>query len=300
MHPRALEALERYLDWLREQRQLSPHTLDGYRRDLAALAHWCDRHDVPGWEQLDAQLVRRFAADSHRDGLSGRSIQRRLSALRGLCRFLVREGALAHNPAEAVRAPRSARSLPHAIDVDRIQQLLDADGPCALEVRDLAMMELMYSSGLRLSELVGLDLDHLDTAGASARVHGKGGKTRIVPVGRKALQAVARWLRHRPALAAADEPALFVSRRGKRIAPRSVQQRLARWAIKHGLDARLHPHALRHSCATHVLESSADLRAVQELLGHADLATTQIYTHLDFQHLARVYDVAHPRARRRK
>lgn len=299
MHSDALDWLQHYLLHLCEQRQLSPHTLSNYRRDLNAAVGWCDRHDIPAWQDLDSQGVRNWSAESHRKGLGGRSIQRRLSALRGFCQFLVEHKILEHNPARDIRAPKSPRKLPHSLDVDRLQRLLECKPEDWLEQRDLTLMELMYSGGLRLSELVGLNIDDVNLQDGEARVLGKGRKTRIVPVGSKAKTALAGWLPVRNLRADENENALFISRNGTRISPRSVQQRLKRWALKQGLESRLHPHALRHSCATHVLESSGDLRAVQELLGHANLGTTQIYTHLDFQRLAQVYDTAHPRARKK-
>jgi integrase/recombinase XerC len=299
VHSDALDWLERYQAHLREQRQLSPHTLSNYRRDLNAAVSWCDKHNIDEWRDLDSQRVRNWSAESHRKGLGGRSIQRRLSALRGFCQFLVRHKILEHNPAQDIRAPKSPRKLPHSLDVDRLQRLLECKPENWLEQRDLTLMELMYSGGLRLAELVNLDINDVDLREGEARVLGKGRKTRVVPVGRKARAAITSWLPLRKLHAGENESALFISRNGTRISPRSVQQRLKRWALKQGLESRLHPHALRHSCATHVLESSGDLRAVQELLGHANLGTTQIYTHLDFQHLAQVYDAAHPRARKK-
>ncbi len=299
MHTEALQAVDDYLASLAEQRRLSPHTVKGYRRDLEAAVAWCDLHAIEHWRDMDSQQVRNWSAACHRKGLGGRSIQRRLSALRGFFQHLVRCKALPHNPAKDIRAPKSPRRLPHSIDVDRLQRLLDRPTDDWLEQRDLTMMELMYSGGLRLAEVVGLDLADIDLRESQTRVLGKGGKTRVAPVGSRARDALARWLPLRALHVADDESALFINRQGRRIGHRSVQQRLRRWALKQGLETRLHPHALRHSCATHVLESSRDLRAVQELLGHANLGTTQIYTHLDFQHLAQVYDSAHPRARRK-
>lgn len=294
------EWLARYLTQLQIERRLSPHTVTGYRRDLERLLRFCDDQGIDDWSRLDQHQVRRFAAMLHRQGLGGRSIQRHLSALRGLCEFLVREGVLRHNPGRAVPAPKAPRKLPAVLDVDQMRRLLaiDADDPLAL--RDRAILELFYSSGLRLAELCNLDLDHLDLDDATVTVTGKGRKTRLVPLGRHAREALRRWLAVRDDFAAPpDEPALFLSRRGRRLAPRTLQQRLVHWARRQGLAGKVHPHLLRHSCASHLLESSGDLRAVQELLGHADIATTQIYTHLDFQHLARVYDASHPRARRK-
>jgi integrase/recombinase XerC len=226
-------------------------------------------------------------------------VQRRLSAVRGYFNYLVREGVVASNPAVEIRAPKAARRLPGTLDVDQITQLLEAPAGDALAVRDRAIMELFYSSGLRLAELVGLGLTDVDLADRTARVLGKGAKTRIVPVGRKACEAIRAWLRERGALAGVDETALFVGRNGTRLKPRAVQLRIAHWARCAGLPSRVYPHLFRHSFATHLLESSKDLRGVQELLGHADISTTQVYTHLDFAHLARTYDASHPRAKRK-
>ncbi len=298
MHTDALAQLTAFEHHLRDERQLSPHTLGNYRRDLLGVTRFCDEQGLSHWQQLHPQQVRNYAARVHRQGLSGRSIQRKLSALRSFCRYLIRQKVLDHNPAQDIRAPRTPHKLPHSLDVDRIQRLLDSRPDDWLSQRDLAIMELMYSSGLRLAELVNLDLQQFDLRQGEARVLGKGRKTRIVPVGRKACEVLARWLTTRALHCAEGESALFINRSGTRLSARSVQQRMRRWALRHGLDSRLHPHALRHSFATHMLESSGDLRAVQELLGHANLATTQVYTHLDFQHLAEVYDQAHPRARK--
>ena len=296
--PAALQRLpDAFLAWLRIEKRYSAHTLQGYRRDLRAAAEWMRVEQIPDWNRLTARRVRDFAAFCHREGLSGRSIQRRLSALRSFYAWLMRDGRATTNPAIGVRAPKSPRKLPDPLSVDQLAGLLDTSSDEPLLTRDLAMMELFYSSGLRLAELAALNLDDLPDTDEPLAVVGKGGKTRLLPVGRKARQAIERWLERRPGLAAIDEPALFVSRRGGRLSRRAIQQRLAVSAARLGLDAHLHPHQLRHSFATHVLESSGDLRAVQELLGHADISTTQIYTHVDFQHLARVYDRAHPRAK---
>lgn len=243
--------------------------------------------------------MRRYVARLSKDGLGGRSIARHLSAIRRFYTFLLREGLARDNPALDIRAPKSGRRLPKVADVDQLSHLLDVNPDDPLEVRDLAMFELLYSSGLRLAELAGLDLIGLDLRGREIRVLGKGNKERILPVGGKAVLALNRWLEQRPEFANEAETAVFVSQRGNRLSRRSIQARLARWGTVQGADQRLHPHLLRHSFASHMLESSGDLRAVQELLGHADIATTQVYTHLDFQHLARVYDQSHPRAKRR-
>ena len=298
MDTSARDRLSDFKRYLADERRLSPHTLSNYSRDLEAMVRFCDGAGISHWGELGVHQVRAYVAQRHRRGLSGRSIQRSLSALRSFCRFLIRRGQLDSNPAQDIRAPKTPRILPHSLDVDRVQKLLDGNADDWLGQRDLAMMELMYSSGLRLAELVGLDLQRIDLRSGEARVLGKGNKTRIVPVGQKAAEVLGTWLSVRAAHCADGESALFINRMGTRISPRSVQQRLRRWALKQGLNSRLHPHALRHSCATHVLESSGDLRAVQELLGHANLGTTQVYTHLDFQHLAQVYDQAHPRARK--
>jgi integrase/recombinase XerC len=282
---------------MRDERRLSAHTLNGYRRDLDALLVFCDAQDVASWEQLQPVHVRAWAAQQHRRGLSGRSIQRMLSSVRSFYRFLIMRGAASSNPARDVRAPKSPRKLPHCLDVDRVQSLLDSGTDDWLSQRDVAMMELMYSCGLRLAELVGLNVQDVDLQSGEARILGKGRKTRIVPVGRTACEVIGIWLPIRARHCPEQEPAMFINRNGTRLGPRSVQQRFRRWALLRGLDTRLHPHALRHSFASHLLESGGDLRAVQELLGHANLSTTQIYTHLDFQHLAEVYDQAHPRAR---
>jgi integrase/recombinase XerC len=290
---------------LASERRLSRHTAAAYRRDVAAFLAWARKAGLASFTALDQQHLRAFAATSHREGLAPRSIQRRLSALRTLFRHLMREGVLKVNPAVEVRAPKGARRLPEALDVDRMARLLEAKPAGApaddnLEARDRAILELFYSSGLRLSELVGLDLVDLDVADHTVRVVGKGGKTRIVPVGSQALAAYRAWLRHRAALASADERAAFVGRNGRRLGTRAVQLRVEAWARRCGIDVKVHPHLFRHSFATHLLESSHDLRGVQELLGHANISTTQVYTHLDFQHLAEVYDRAHPRAHRRR
>jgi len=291
--------LDQFLNHLRSERRLSRHTADAYRRDLAAAARYCAAAGLSDCTRMDAGHVRAFAARSHRRGLSGRSIQRRLSALRTFFEYLLREGVVTHNPALDVRAPKDDRHLPTVLDADRMSQLLAGGSDDALTCRDRAIFELIYSSGLRLAEAVSLDLTDLDLGSALVTVTGKGAKTRVLPVGRYALAALRQWLKVRATLAQPDEPAMFVARRGRRLSARAVQSRLARWARERGI-AGVHPHVLRHSFASHLLESSGDLRAVQELLGHADISTTQVYTHLDFQHLAQVYDRAHPRAKKRR
>lgn len=288
-----------FLHDLKNGRRLSLHTIAAYERDLHALLDFCGREGVRSFPELDVYHVRRFAAESHRRGLSPRSIARRLSAVRSFLRSLVVAGALKSNVAVHVQAPKPSRRLPATLDADQVAKLLAISGDDTITIRDRAILELFYSSGLRLAELVGLDVDDLDTADRTVRVTGKGSKARVVPVGRYAIEAVREWLLARAGLASAEQRALFVSKRGGRLAPRTVQQRINHWALRQGNPTRVHPHMLRHSFATHLLESSGNLRAVQELLGHASLSTTQVYTHVDFQHLAHVYDQAHPRARRR-
>jgi integrase/recombinase XerC len=300
MSERLRDGVARFLQGLHTERRLSPHTSDGYGRDLAALLDYCTAQGIESWDALDTQHVRSFAAQCHRRGLAPRSIQRRLSAVRSLCRYLIREGELSNDPAADVQAPKARKRLPTTLDADTMARLLEFRADDRLGVRDKAIMELFYSSGLRLAELLGLDLADLDLRDRTARVLGKGRKVRIVPVGRHAAEALSRWLGERAALAAVDETAVFVGRNGRRLGPRIVQRRIARWARLQGLPEHVHPHLFRHSFASHLLESSGDLRAVQELLGHANISTTQVYTHLDFQHLARIYDASHPRARRKR
>lgn len=295
------DRIDDFLRHLEIERRLSPHTLSNYRRDLHE-AHAYLREHVVSWGAVNAHHVRAFVAYRHRGGLSGRSLQRQLSALRTFYRYLLREAVVGANPVIGIRPPKSPQRLPKTLDVDQISRVLDGRLDSAeptLAQRDHAILELLYSSGLRLAELVRLDLDDIDLGDHSVRITGKGRKTRIVPVGEQARAALREWLTLRGQLADHGETALFVSQRGKRLSARAVQQRLKHWGIRKELDVPLHPHMLRHSCASHVLESSSDLRAVQELLGHADISTTQIYTHLDFQHLAKVYDKAHPRAKKK-
>ncbi len=302
MNSAARQAVDDFLARLQTERQLSPHTLNNYRRDLKQLVAFCLEQELDDWPQLDSQHIRQYVAQRHRRGLAAKSLQRELSAQRGFFDFLIREGRLAANPARDVQAPRVKRKLPQTLDVDKTAALLDetdADKQDPLWARDRAILELFYSSGLRLSELVQLDLGQLDLNEARVRVHGKGNKERDLPIGRQALAAIQAWLAVRQGMSLDDPQALFVSRHGRRISARNIQKRLRDRARKLGLDVPVHPHMLRHSFASHLLESSGDLRAVQELLGHADIATTQIYTHLDFQHLAKIYDQAHPRARKK-
>ena len=290
--------LAEFIRHLASEKRHSPKTCDSYQRDLLRLADWLGRSGFVAWQRVTNHDLRRYVATLSREGLSGRSIARHLSATRRFYQFLLREKLASDNPALDIRAPKSGRRLPRVADVDQLNHLLDGQPDDPLEVRDICMFELMYSSGLRLAELASLDLDTVDLRSGEVRVMGKGDKERLLPVGRKAISAIQAWLPYRAALANDGEAALFVSQRGERLSHRSIQARLSRWGISRGADQKLHPHLLRHSFASHMLESSGDLRAVQELLGHADIATTQVYTHLDFQHLARVYDQSHPRARR--
>ena len=292
--------LAAFIDYLRYERRLSPRTIDGYRRDLTAFLDWIDQQGIEGPAKIDSQHIRRYAAVRHQQGLTPKSLQRHLSTLRAWFRFLLREGNIKANPADGIRAPKVKRRLPHTLDADQVSRLLDLPGDAPLDLRDRAIMELFYSSGLRLAELVSLDIADMHSDDGLLSVTGKGSKSRRVPVGRLAREAIDAWLEVRPQLANVSEAALFVSQRGNRLSTRSVEYRLRQRAIEQGMPQHLHPHMLRHSFASHLLESSGDLRAVQELLGHADIGTTQIYTHLDFQHLATVYDANHPRARRKK
>ena len=295
-----------YLAELAEQRRVSPHTLAAYRRDLATLAGLCAETAVGvAYAELEGHHFRRFVARLHAQGLNGRSLARLLSAWRGFYRWLGRRGMLRGNPLDGLRPPKTPKALPRALSPEEAARLLETsvagNEAAAQEVRDQAMFELFYSSGLRLAELVALDLDVLEDALAGeVRVLGKRAKPRLIPVGRQARAALAAWAERRSELAAEAEVALFVGQRGRRIHPRVVEARLTARAQGQGLPTHVHPHMLRHSFASHVLQSSGDLRAVQEMLGHASIASTQVYTHLDFQHLAKVYDAAHPRAKRRK
>lgn len=299
MRTGAQRQVDAFLHHIRFERRLSEHTVNAYRRDLAALGEYCAERNLAEWSGLSTSDLRRFAAGAHRRGLAPRTVQRRLAGARSFFDYLESEGAIRHNPARGVKAPRPPRSLPQTLDLDQVTRLLDIQDRDAVACRDRAILELMYSSGLRLAELAGLDLGGVDMHEGLIRVTGKGRKTRILPVGRKAIDALKAWVQRRGGLAAPGENALFVGVRGRRISASSIQSRLGYWARRAGLPGHVHPHMLRHSFATHLLESSGDLRAVQELLGHADISTTQVYTHLDFQHLARVYDRAHPRARRK-
>ncbi|MEZ9525063.1 tyrosine recombinase XerC [Enterovibrio norvegicus] len=299
--PATLEKpLVRFFDYMIRERGLSRHTESNYRQQLQACAEFLVRSEVTHWQDVDSAWVRQIASQAKRDKLKPGSIALRLSALRSFFDFMVRDGAMGANPAKGVAAPKQGRTLPKNLDVDEIDQLLSVNDDDPLSIRDRAMMELMYGAGLRLSELIGLNLRDVAVRKGDIRVIGKGDKERVVPFTGKAQEWLVNWLKVRNQLLKGPEEALFISKLGNRISPRSVQKRMAEWGQKQAVSSHINPHKLRHSFATHMLESSGDLRAVQELLGHADLSTTQVYTHLDFQHLAKVYDAAHPRARKRK
>ena len=288
--------LQSFLVHLASERRLSPLTCTNYGRDVTELLKLAG--DIP-LDQLQVHQIRRFVAQLHSRGLGGKTLARMLSAWRGFYAYLARDYGFTRNPCAGMRAPKSAKALPQALSPDEAARLMDVPADDSLAVRDKAIFELFYSSGLRLSELTSLPLAQLDLAAGLVRVTGKGGKTREVPVGRFALEAVQNWLPEREKLARPEENALFVGRNGARLTPRAVQYRIKQWALKLGISADVHPHVLRHSFASHMLQSSGDLRAVQEMLGHANISTTQVYTHLDFQHLAKVYDAAHPRAKKK-
>ncbi len=285
-----------YLAHLANERRLSAHTATNYARDIETLIGLAGASPLG---KLQVHQIRRFVAQLHARGLNGRSLARTLSAWRGFFRYLARDHGFTNNPCLGIRAPKAAKTLPHALSPDEAGHLMGIEGDDTLATRDKAMLELFYSSGLRLSELTGLAPGDINYGDATVRVTGKGNKTRIVPVGRHALAALEKWLAQRSRIGGLDEEALFVNKNGGRLGPRAVQLRLKHWAMKLGLGRKVHPHMLRHSFASHVLQSSGDLRAVQDMLGHASISTTQIYTQLDFQHLAKVYDAAHPRAKRK-
>ncbi len=292
-------AITAFLDHAANEAGLSEATLDAYRRDLTRFLAWCNERDRHDPVTLEVNDVRSFAAAEHRRGLSPRSIQRRLSGLRRFFRYLRREGIIGDDPSRGVRAPKVRRKLPEVLDIDQVLALLDIPHDDELAARDRAILELFYASGLRVSELAGLTWERIDMNEGLVRVVGKGRRERLVPVGRHALKALEQWRLIHTTVAGMDQPRVFTSLKGRPLGVRAIQKRVAYWSERQGLDQRVHPHQLRHSFASHILESSGDLRAVQELLGHANLATTQIYTHLDFQHLAKVYDETHPRAKKK-
>ncbi|MDZ4730183.1 MAG: tyrosine recombinase XerC [Xanthomonadales bacterium] len=294
------ELIQRFLKYLQVERGLSPLTIKAYQRDLNSFRQGMDLRSIAHPAKVAEHDVRAFVAAMHRKGQGGKTLQRLLSAIRSFYGWLLREGEAKANPAAAVRAPKSGRKLPATLDTDAMAHLLDFPCDSTIAIRDKAMMELFYSSGLRLAELAGLNWDQFDLNGGMLTVSGKGNKTRMMPVGGKALSALLAWRKARAEFAGTDVVTVFVGRSGQRLTPRAIQSRVKYWAKKQGLPQNVYPHLLRHSFASHLLESSGDLRAVQELLGHSDISTTQIYTHLDFQHLAKVYDRAHPRAKKIK
>ena len=300
MDDKAGQQLNEFIDELKIERRSSPHTLSNYRRDLNRLAGFCTEQRIDQWSEVQQVHVRSHIAGRHRQGIDSKSLQRELSAIRSFYKFLQKNRLVETNPAQHIKAPKQARKLPRVLDVDQISGMLDAGADSVLEIRDLAMFELLYSSGLRLAELAALNLADLDLRDQTVLVRsGKGGKSRMLPIGSKAASSLHSWLEKRRQLAVDCEVAVFLSDRGRRLSHRSIQARLAQWCLKKGVSSHVHPHMLRHSFASHLLESSQDLRAVQELLGHSNISTTQIYTHLDFQHLAEIYDKAHPRAKRK-
>ncbi len=292
--------IQKFLSYLESVKQYSKHTISGYKRDLTKLSGYLLNIDIEDWQSVNEHELRTFVNSERRRGLSPRSIQRVLSTSRSFFEYLLVEGVIKLSPAQNINSPKSAQLLPKAMDADLVQRLLDFKPNGLIEVRDKAIAELLYSSGLRLSEVCTLDVQDLELKERVCRVTGKGNKMRVVPVGKKAIQAIRDWLIHRKELKnskSSSSEAMFLNNKGKRISARSIQLRLEKLCAQRGLPG-INPHMLRHSFASHVLESSGDLRAVQEMLGHADIATTQIYTKLDFQHLSKVYDSAHPRARK--
>lgn len=292
-----LKALDAFLMAMSDR---ALNTRSAYQRDLKQFLDYLIHQDIQEWSDINLKLIRAYVSARHRQGLGGRSLQRNLSALRRFFDFQILQGDMQQNPADIIKAPKTGRKLPKVLNVDQTHQLLNIDDADPIAIRDLAMLELLYSSGLRVSELHHLDVHDLDLTTAQVQVIGKGNKQRISPIGSQAIKAIKHWLDLRSAWVKGEENALFLSQRGERVSIRNIQQRVRHWAKVQGLDSRLYPHMLRHSFASHLLESSGDLRAVQELLGHADISTTQVYTHLDFQRLAQVYDAAHPRAHKQK
>ena len=288
-----------FIEHLKIEKRVSNYTLSSYQHDLEHLLNYCHTKNIEQWQTLQSHDIRAHIANRHRQGLSAKSLQRELSAIRSFYRYLLKTQLLDTNPALYVKAPKAGRKLPKILDVDQVSGLLDAGTNSLLEIRDVAMFELFYSSGLRLAELAALDINDLDFADRSLIVRsGKGKKTRLLPIGSKAIIALQNWLAVRNNIASPSETAVFTAKHGKRLGRRSIEIRLEQWCLKKGVNERVHPHILRHCFASHLLEASQDLSAVQELLGHSSLSTTQIYTHLNFQHLAKVYDKAHPRAKK--
>jgi integrase/recombinase XerC len=300
MHPDAELMLADFFKLLTIEVRASEHTVKNYQRDIKHLSRYCTDKAIVQWTDLKHTDIRSHIAGRHRKGLSSKSLQRELSAIRSFYNYLLKKGQADTNPAQHITAPKQARKLPKTLDVDQLTGLLEAGASSLLEIRDLAMFELFYSSGLRLSELSALDLSDLDLPDNTLTVRkGKGGKSRVLPIGSKAVKAIENWLQQRAIKIPVSETAVFVSTRGTRLGQRNIELRLEQWCKKKGIAEHIHPHMLRHSFASHLLESSQDLRAVQELLGHSNISTTQIYTHLDFQHLAEIYDKAHPRAKKK-
>jgi integrase/recombinase XerC len=300
MHPDAELALADFFKQLAVEVRASEHTVKSYQRDMQQLSRYCTDKGLFQWAEVKHTDIRSHIAGRHRKGIGSKSLQRELSAIRSFYDYLLKKGLADTNPARHIQAPKQARKLPKVLDVDQLSGLLEAGASSVLEIRDLAMFELFYSSGLRLSELSALDLTDIDLPDGTLIVRlGKGGKSRVLPIGSKAVAAIENWLQQRAVKIPVFEPALFVSIRGTRLGQRNIELRLKQWCIKKGIAEHIHPHMLRHSFASHLLESSQDLRAVQELLGHSNISTTQIYTHLDFQHLAEIYDKAHPRAKKK-
>ncbi len=293
-----MDFLTEYLEFLNFERGLSPLTRQNYARDITQLIKLADRLELNALQNIH---IRRFIATLHSKGLGGKSIARMLSSWRGFFEFLVNRKGFSSNPVIGLRAPKSAKALPQALSIEQAVKLVDISDDAVLSVRDHAILELFYSSGLRLSEVVNLNIDALDFSEGTVIVTGKGNKTRIVPMGAHAMEAMQKWLQIRVNYATNDaaRKAVFIGLQGRRIGARNIQLRLKEWSIKQGINSSVHPHMLRHSFATHVLQSSGDLRAVQEMLGHANISTTQVYTHLDFQHLSKTYDAAHPRAKKK-
>lgn len=293
------EQLAAFQHYMRSEKQFSPHTQSNYTRDLQKLQTYCAEKSIADLPAVDVRQIRMMVATFHRQGLGGKSLQRWLSSVRRFFQFCIKQGWIKNNPADGIAAPKSPKKLPKTLDVDQTAQFVEVEGDDFIHKRDRALLELIYSSGLRLAEVAGLNLGDIDWSDAMVTVTGKGSKSRIVPVGSAAMNALRNWLPERARCTPQQEFALFTTQKGKRISHRAVQLRMQQLSVQQGMDNPVHPHMLRHSFASHMLESSGDLRLVQELLGHANISTTQIYTHLDFQHLAKVYDKAHPRAGRK-
>jgi integrase/recombinase XerC len=293
-----VDLLAEYLKFLNYERGLSPLTRENYARDIKQLLTLSEGSAL---NNLQSSHIRRYVASLHSKGLGGKSLARMLSSWRGFFDYLVQRHHYSNNPVIGLRAPKSAKTLPQALSIEQAIKLVDIKGDDILSIRDHAILELFYSSGLRLSEVVNLNVDQLDFSEGTVTVTGKGNKTRIVPLGNHAITAIQKWLKLRAdfLISKPDEKAVFIGRQGKRLSARNIQYRLKEWSIKQGVNSSVHPHMLRHSFASHVLQSSGDLRAVQEMLGHANISTTQVYTHLDYQHLTKVYDTAHPRAKKK-